>query len=52
MVSGHGHPYGYPSPLSRYMDIRADIRVELSATDSSTRVIHDVYLIQFWPHLN
>jgi len=34
MVSGHGHPYGYPRPLSRYMDIctdiRADIHVELS----------------------
>jgi len=34
MVLGHGHPYGYPRPLSRYIniltDIRVDIRVELS----------------------
>jgi len=34
MVSGHGHPYGHPRRLSRYMDIRtdicADIHVELS----------------------
>ena len=45
MVSGHGHPYGYPGPLSRYMDIRTGIRADIHVELSVLRTVQTRLLI-------